>query len=411
MTLNDSIAMYFDETKRACTSNEKLWDKNIYGPLLIVDPISRKAYANEPDTLGILKPDGKIFIGKLPYNVVIANANVKWSGKNWAMVLLPFISKVKEDRINLLAHELFHRSQLSLGFENKDANNNHLDTKNGRVYLRLELNALIKALESKSKKEAARHLNNAVLFRKHRHALFPGADSTENAMELNEGLAEYTGTYISRGSLKEATPNLIRKIKDFQNGGTFVRTFPYRTIPVYGFFLQETKKYWNKEIKMSTPLTEYFVWELKLSIPDDIAKIVLQISKEYDFDSVNAQETEREEKTKALLNEYRKKFIELPHLTITFENKKSSFDSRNLTPLDDKGVVYPTMTVSDNWGVLTIDKVGGLMSPNRDKVTITAPKNIDGLNITGEGWTIKLTEGYQVLKSNDGSENYILQKK
>ncbi|ULT23417.1 hypothetical protein KUH03_30125 [Sphingobacterium sp. E70] len=59
----------------------------------------------------------------------------------------------RDDRINLLAHESFHRIQPELGFKLNNANNNHLDEKDGRISLRLEFEALKKALASSDKKE------------------------------------------------------------------------------------------------------------------------------------------------------------------------------------------------------------------------------------------------------------------
>ena len=118
----------------------------------------------------------------------IANTSLHWSGKDWAMVMLPLPTK-KQDRINLLAHELFHKAQPSLGFLLFNTENNHLDQKDGRIYLRLELNALKKAVRSSTIKEMNMHLTNALTFRKYRYSVYPKADTTENSLELNEGIA------------------------------------------------------------------------------------------------------------------------------------------------------------------------------------------------------------------------------
>ena len=67
------------------------------------------------------------------------------------MIMLP-LSENKNDRINLLAHELFHKAQSGLGFTQNNKESNHLDQKDGRIYLRLELEALTKAVLSDSKR-------------------------------------------------------------------------------------------------------------------------------------------------------------------------------------------------------------------------------------------------------------------
>ena len=79
--------------------------------------------------------------------------------------------------------------------------NNHLDKKQGRIYLRLELEALQTAVKLQGQ-DAIPHIINALRFRKLRHQIYSDADSTENLLELNEGLAEYTGLMMS-----ERTPD------------------------------------------------------------------------------------------------------------------------------------------------------------------------------------------------------------
>ena len=60
--------------------------------------------------------------------------------------------KDKHIRNNLIIHELFHSKQEKLGFKNlSEANNGHLDTYKRRLLLRLELEALKKALQTENK--------------------------------------------------------------------------------------------------------------------------------------------------------------------------------------------------------------------------------------------------------------------
>lgn len=409
-TLSDSIAIYFKDIKLATKNATKLWNKDLYGPIIIVNPISRAVYANVSDSLQVLKEDQGIFTGKLPMEVPVSNASIKWNKVNWAMILLPYIPKNDTDRINLFAHELFHRSQKSLGFKLTDADNNHLNTIQGRIYLKLELEALIKALQTQDNLMQKRHLTNAMIFRTYRRSLFTGSDSTENLLELNEGIAEYTGVCISRGDLGHAKEHFIRKIRDFLSAGTFVRTFPYRTTPVYGFFLREKKKYWNKEISMNTDLTAFFIEELKIKLPLDIKAESDKLREEYGYSEILKEEIELEENMKEKVADYKSKFIEKPHFTLKFENKKASFDSRSLTPIENYGTVYTTITVSDNWGVLTVTNVGALMSQSRDNITVTAPEKIEENLIIGNGWTLKLNTGYYAeLEKQTG--NYVLLKK
>ena len=94
--------------------------------------------------------------------------------KNWAMIMLP-LSENKKRPDKLTGARTFPQSSIpALGFTQNNKESNHLDQKDGRIYLRLELEALTKAILSDSKKEQKEHLTNALIFRKYRHTLFPG---------------------------------------------------------------------------------------------------------------------------------------------------------------------------------------------------------------------------------------------
>src|SRR5690606_6956730 len=159
------------------------------------------------------------YSGILPAAVNIANTAVNWGGKRWTMAMLP-LSENKENRINLLAHESFHSIQPSLGFTLNNAENNHLDQKKGRIYLRLELEALKQAMRSNSEKEMKQHLTSAFTFRKYRNTLYKGSETTENLLELNEGIAEFTGLIVSGRNKEQARSSLLNGIDGFMKNPT-----------------------------------------------------------------------------------------------------------------------------------------------------------------------------------------------
>lgn len=407
-SFKDSAVVYFNEIKTATKQNKNLWNYDLYGPILFVQSDTRQLYANYPDSAGLLKKEGSIYMGILPQEVNIANTSLHWNGKDWAMVMLPLPDN-KSDRLNLLAHELFHRAQPALGFKLHNTENNHLDQKDGRIYLRLELEALKSAVLASSPKEIKTHLTNAFIFRGYRYTLYPGADTMENLLELNEGIAEYTGITMSGRIIPEMQDHFVKSIREFLNNPTFVRSFAYQTTPIYGYLLRNTKKDWNKSITAQTNLTDYFLSVFNIQLPDDFKSAVTSIADQYDEQTIIAEETAREEKIKKLITEYKNKFIEQPHLDIRFENMNISFDPRNIMPIEDKGTVYPNIRVADNWGILTVGN-GALLSPNWNKITVSTPTQIDDKKISGDGWTLELKNGYTVQKDST-SNNYFLRKK
>lgn len=408
MTFQDSIKSYFDEIKVATKKGNQLWGSDLYGPILLVNPTTRQLYGNHPDSLGILKKDGNIYYGSLPIDVNIANTSLNWSGRRWAMIMLP-VPTDKFDRINLFAHESFHKAQPSLGFQLFNTDNNHLDQKDGRTYLRLELEALRKAVNAITPSEIKLYLSDALLFRKYRYSIYPGADTTENALELNEGLAEYTGFIISGRNKAQSILHFNNTLTDFLSNPTFVRSFAYQTTPIYGYFLRRTQKNWNRNVTIQTNLTDYFIKALNISMNNDLAKSVEASLPKYNGQAIIVEETSRDLNIKKLKAEYKNKFLEQPHFEITFEQMNVAYDPRNILPIDNKGTVYPNIRVSDKWGILTVTN-GALMSPNWDKISISIPTNSSGKNITGDGWTLSLTDDYTIIKE-ESTGNYKLIKK
>ncbi|MBB4036293.1 hypothetical protein GGR21_002195 [Dysgonomonas hofstadii] len=401
----DTINAYFEEVRVATKDNYSLWNMDLYAPLMLIDPDTRKIYTNEQDSAATLTPIDLVYTGILPPNVNFANTAINWNGKKWAMVMLP-LSPDKSERINLLSHELFHVAQPRLGFNMLNTDNNHLDQKNGRIYLRLELEALKNSILSENKEDQKKHLINAFIFRKYRNKLYPQSVISENKLELNEGIAEYTGQVISGRNQKQATDYLSRSFDLFMSNPTYVRSFAYQTIPGYGFLLRAKNRSWNKEVSAEINLIDYFIKELNITLPENLDLAVNNMQELYNGSRIIEEEMKREEIKLQQIARYKQIFIEEPHLIVPLEKMSISFNPSNIIPLGDDGNVYPTATISDNWGVLTVNR-GMLLSPNWKTVYLSVPLEETQNHIAGEGWSIDLKNGYKVLKD---AKNYILSK-
>ncbi len=84
-----------------------------------------------------------------------------------------------------------------------------------------------------------------------------------------------------------------------------------------------------------------------------------------------------------------------------------SFDPRNIMPFKDLGTVYPSLRITDNWGVLTA-KNGALLGTGWRKVTVSEPTRITDKLIKGDGWKLELNVGWELTKIG---KNYTLRKK
>lgn len=397
----------FQDAAAATKKQQRLWGIDLYGPMLLVNTTTRELYANMPDSTGQWQKQGAVYTGKLPSKINIANTSLYWEGRHWAMVQLP-LPAAPDDRINLIAHELFHRSQPTLHFTPTDPTNNHLDKKDGRIWLRLELSALQQAIAATSAATRQQHLLHAITFRHYRYQVYPGADTTENALELNEGVAEFTGMMVCNRDKAAAVKHFDKYLYDFIHYyPTFVRSFAYQTIPMYGYLLSQVKPGWNRQLNSRSKLTPLIVQAFGLAVPADVKAAAAGYAAAYNGDAIVQEETVREQKIQEQIATYTRLFIQQPHTELRFEKMNISFNPSNIVPIDDYGTVYPTMRISDRWGILTVTE-GALMSKNWDKVTVGLPETFAGQLITGKGWKLELNKEYHLEK--DAAGNYTLKK-
>jgi len=378
--------------------NGKFWQKQLYGPIIMIDPERRVFYANENNHNEDFKKVGLIYTDTIPQDMMVANTAFDWEDKRWSMNMLP-LPKDKVSRNNLIIHELFHRLQPSLGFEKiQEVGNTHLDTYDGRLLLKLELQALEEALKSNDNAERLKHIENALTFRNKRQTS-PDIKNAENSLELNEGLAEYTAIMLSGRNPNELKSHLIENKNEFYLNPTFVRSFAYHTIPIYGYLLSFKKQNWHREIDIDTNLSDYFI--KNFDIVGDESLPLKQIVKlfEYNYVKIVAEESERERKRLEKIEKLKRKFTQAPILELPFQNMNISFDPRNITPIESLGTVYPNLRVTDNWGILTVNN-DALLANDWSKVTVTEPSEISSELIKGDGWQLELAVGWKVEKTD-----------
>src|ERR1043166_2566345 len=195
-------AQYFQQLKQTSDRDGgKTWGLPLYGPIMLVDPRTGNIVANQADLEHKLVSQDAVFIGQLPKEINPANTAIDWAGVHWTMVMWP-VAELPQPRERLLLHECFHRLQAKLGIPARDAVNSHLDTLNGRIWIQMEWRALEHALRQTGPAQKAA-IADALIFRSYRRSLFPDSANNENALELNEGLAEYTGVKLSSADAEE----------------------------------------------------------------------------------------------------------------------------------------------------------------------------------------------------------------
>lgn len=386
-----ALAAFKDGCKRA----EVLWPAQLCGPMVLVDPNTRAAVANQPDAAGQFKRQDGMFVGEWPANMDVANTAMDWGGKRWAVVMLP-LSQDPFTRLQLLAHESFHRIQPELGFEMADAMAQHLDEQEGRTWLRLEIRALARSLRSEGDEARASALD-AMLFRRVRNASFPGSDAVERRLEGHEGLAEYTGMRFAVDVTGVGMEEIARRVEAFEKRPTYVRSLGYGTGPALGLLLDRYQPGWRKNVGSAPDLAHRLATALAAPAQHEDAE---RRAAAYGVDVIREEETKRAERLAADRKRYREQLIEGPVLRLDLPERRLIYNPNTVLSLGEQGNVYPKSTLIGPWGRLTLQEGGALASANRDRARVAAPKRMEPdekSNVAGPGWTLALEPGWRLV--------------
>jgi len=396
-TAAQKAASYFKEAEIAA-HNQHIWNAQLYGPTMFVDPQTRVTYANMPDSAGILKPDGDIYKGILPADVLLANTSVNWQGKLWSLILWPLPAD-RDERVNLVVHESYHRVQQQLGFPQHSPTADHLSSMDGRIYFLLELQAL-KAALSKPISQRDADLTNALLFREKRRELFPATFANERILEMNEGLAEYTGVILGRPK-QNIGAHLNQIIDSARDHKSFIRSFAYTTGPVYGCLLYQKSPGWTLKIDSNSDFPLLIAKYYHISLPKHTETgLIARIEKKYDGDVIIKSEKAKEIKRLETVNEFTDLFTRKPVLTIKLVKMGISFNPSILFDLGEYGTVYPSAEIKDVWGHLTASAPGVLMK-DWQVITLSAEGISQNVKeIDGKGWKLLLNDNWTLTQTD-----------
>ena len=389
---------YFQEARSICDKDgKKLWGVSLYGPMLLVDPATRMIVANQGDQQSRLSKKGNVFVGHLPEEIGIANTATNWAGVKWTMIIWPLPSS-QPARARLMAHELYHRIQDEIGLPAANPSNNHLDTLEGRLWLQLEWRALKRGL-SQTGAESREAITDALIFRARRHQLFPQSVQSELSLEMNEGLAEYTGVKLRGTSEPDSVEYIIKKIESSESLPTFVRSFAYTSGPAYGFLLDGADRAWRKGLKPADDIGARLAKALSIKLPARLDQEADRRLMKYDGDRLRQSEVERDSNRRKRVAAYREQFVDKPVLVIPFtSDTQYTYDPNNLEAFDEASTIYPNMTASGVWGILTVTG-GALMTREAGmmkRITVSAPVDADARPLRGPGWTLELKAGWRV---------------
>jgi hypothetical protein len=386
-------ATYFEEAAELCKrEGGRLWGVSLCGPMIIADATTDTIAANQP----IPHAPKPRFLG-------YANTAMKWGETRWSTFVWQMVPADDRDaRGRMMMHELFHRIQPQLGLliTRVPGQPDHLNMLEGRFWLQLEWRALATALRT-SGEERTQAIEDALSFRKARRLHYPGSEGSEQPSEINEGLAQYTGTVAAFDTREKAIADTINQLEKAEDQETFVLTFAYPSGTAYGMLLDDFMPGWTRRIKHADDLGKILMRAAKIS-PTKNAR---QASVTYGGRQLWVAEGQRERKRKLRVAELRRKFVEGPVLVMP-RGRNAVFVTLGVTPIPGHGTIYPSYRVTGKWGNIEAKRI--LVSIDGESLTVPASIETGNATLSGDGWRINLNPGWSVRSGSRSGDYQII---
>ena len=363
-----------------------LWRVQLNAPVVIVNPAENKMYFTAIANGKVEPLKEEAWDNKVP----LANSFYEYNGKKYVTIIENALQYAPcNDRVNLLAHEIFHLHQNSLGINNTASNNFHIDGVSGRALLQIEMAALQKALTGDMQS-----LYNALYVRKYRQSL--STDNNEDMYELNEGLANYTG-------IKLAIPDPRTEVTDALNytiSRGYANAFAYATGAAYALILDSISPAWRYDTDLLKGLPYLFAKHDKkydITVTDDYVNRLLA---DNNFDAILAKEQEELKSfgdvdafRSLLLPETSKVFI--PNNGVNFTYNPND----RIISLND-AVLLRNLTLKGEWGSAKITS-GIVRLNNWSAFYLLPPTEVNGNNAKGDNYEISLNDGWKLVEEEN----------
>lgn len=403
----EKALLYFKDIKEICDKdNGVLWGKNLYAPLMFVERNSRVIIANMPDSEGLLRGRDGIFTAVYPKEMLISNTPVKFGGTLYAVTPLP----PEEDAFRIktqAVHSLFHRFQMVAGTSSFGYNTNNMDEKEARLWLKLEWKALRKALTTEGEEQRLA-IRDALIFRGANRELYGKYAKDETLFENYEGLATFTYTLLCTQSREEYMARIYENLDRVYLMQSYSRSYGFIHGALYATLLNE--KGFNfaniktNEIDLGDCVRELY----KIELPAVCRDVAGSLAVNYNINEINQEEEQRLSDLRESIHKQVSIFTDKPVVFIELESPYFDFEPEDIHSLDTLGILYSSIRVSDNWGKLTVNKGGCLVSNNFKFLRITAKGfRADQKHISGEDWVMQLNNDYELVAVN---QNYFIRK-
>jgi hypothetical protein len=372
---------FFKEAQALCERDGgRLWGASICMPMVIGDARTQTFATNQPP------PDAP-----RPKLIGILMGPIRWGDTMWAALSWDVVAdQPPRVRDAMFLHESFHIVQMRLGLAVSSVSAEHLDTVDGRYWLRLEWHALARALRESGEARTLA-VRDALAFREARHARFPDMVESERALDINEGLASYTGIVLAAPSEADAIASALDELAGQASGESYVRTAAYASGPAYGLLLDAASPGWTRRVRASDDPAAMLMRALAIRPAADVEAAAAR----YGGAEIRADEERREQQRRARIAELRRRFVDGPVLVMPGGGHGFS-DSHGAVVIPDVGTIwFGDYRMTGPWGALDADG-GVLVSTDGGTRRLPAPVRRDDTAMTGDGWTLRVAPGWMV---------------
>lgn len=316
---------YIKEAQALCERDGgRLWGVSICAPMVIGDARTQTFATSQPP------PDAP-----RPKLIGLINGPLQWGDMMWAaMTWDTMVNWPPRTRGEAFLHESFHIVQPKLVTNGSAGANEHLDSVDGRYWLRLEWRALTRALRE-SGELRAQAVREALAFRQARHTRYPDKVESERALYILEGLASYTQTVLAAPSRADAVARALELLASAEDGESFVRTFTYTSGAVYGLLLDAASPGWTRTARGSDDPPAMLMRALGVQPARDTAAAASR----YGGAELRAAEERREQQRQARIAELRQRFVDGPVFVMPCGGGGTS-NSQGAVVIPGAGTVY-----------------------------------------------------------------------
>ena len=286
-------------------------------------------------------------------------------------------------------------------------NVSNMDEKEARLWIKLEWKALRKAINCEGE-ERQLAIRDALIFRGSNREQYRKYENDENRFETFEGLATFTYTMLCTNSPEEFKTRLFENLDRIYSMDSYSRSYGSIEGALYTTLLYE-KGFDIKKIKTDNFDFGSAVKDLyKIELPTICRDVGGSLAVNYNMEDILKEETLRDTQIKESILNQASTFTQKPVVFLELESPSFDFEPEDIHSLDSLGTLYNSIRVSDNWGKLTVEKGGCLVSNNLKFIRITAKFfKAEKNHISGDGWHMILNNDWELVPVD---QNYLVRK-